>query len=120
MAEIDEYWQAVQNNVCARCIDGDGRGSCCIASTAHCGLRYFFPEIVNTVLSVQSESLGPYVKALRQNVCSMCEHQSADGSCNVRADIDCGLDRYFPMIVESIEGFRPGLTAHGADYAGAQ
>jgi hypothetical protein len=120
MPEIDEYWQAIQDNVCAHCIDGDGKGLCRISSATKCGLKHFFPEIVNTVRSVQSENLGPYVRALRENVCSMCEHQSADGSCVVRSDVDCGLDRYFPLIVESIEGLKFGQPDNNADGAGAQ
>lgn len=118
MPEIDEYWQAIQDNVCSHCIDSDGKGRCRITTSGNCGLKHFFPEIVNTILSVQSENLGPYVRALRENVCSMCENQSADGSCVVRADVDCGLDRYFPMIVENIERFRSGQPGANSEQMG--
>lgn len=120
MVAIDEYWQAIQDKVCAHCVDGDGKGICRIGSDIKCGLKMFFPEIVDTVLAIQSDNLGPYVDALRKNVCPMCEHRATDGSCNVRRSVDCGLDRYFPLIVESIEGFRLHNTQTRADFAGAQ
>lgn len=120
MAEIDKYWEAIQKNVCAHCIDSDGKGFCRVASATECGLKQFFPAIVNTVLSVQSENLGPYVRALRENICSVCEHQSADGACLVRAEVECGLDRYFPIIVESIEGFKFPQPVQNTDNAGNQ
>jgi hypothetical protein len=63
----------------------------------------FFPTIVETILSAQSGKVDAYVKALRTNVCAICKHQSPDGTCMIRRDLDCGLDRYFPMIVEVVE-----------------
>jgi hypothetical protein len=40
---------------------------------------------------------------LRKNVCSECRHQSSDGTCSLRRSLDCGLDRYFPLVIEAIE-----------------
>jgi hypothetical protein len=47
--------------------------------------------------------MEPYIEALRENVCAYCVHQSPDGRCSFRINLDCGLDRYFPLIVETIE-----------------
>ncbi|MBM2841002.1 MAG: hypothetical protein HW412_1530 [Bacteroidetes bacterium] len=47
--------------------------------------------------------MEPYIEALRKNVCADCLHQSPDGTCSFRSNVDCGLDRYFPLIVEAIE-----------------
>jgi hypothetical protein len=106
MTEVNKYWEAVQSNVCSHCVDSGADGICRLAGESECGLKRYFPAIVDTVLSVQSDNLGPYVKALRENVCSICEHQSKNGACLVRTEVDCGLDRYFPMIVENIESLR--------------
>jgi hypothetical protein len=106
MEDLDKYWQAVQGRVCRKCVDGDGHGNCRISDQEECGLKLHFPRIVETVLSMRSSTLEPYVNALRQNVCTHCQHQLPDGTCKVRADIDCGLDRYFPMVIEAIEGAR--------------
>jgi hypothetical protein len=106
MTEVNKYWEAVQANVCAHCIDSDGTGACRLAGDIECGLKRYFPDVVDIVLSVQSDSLGPYVTALREKVCAICEHQSKKGACLVRTEIDCGLDRYYPKVIESIESYR--------------
>lgn len=120
MGEFNEFWEAIRTNVCSHCIDSDGHGICRLPEATACGLKRYFPAIVNTVLSVQSDNLGPYVKALRENVCTVCEHQTVQGGCLVRSNIDCGLDRYFPMVVESIESFRVDGKDSLASEAGYQ
>ena len=32
-----------------------------------------------------------------------CKNQSPDGTCKLRNAADCGLDRYFELIIEAIE-----------------
>ena len=60
-------------------------------------------QIVETIHSVKSDKMEPYIEALRRNVCVYCKHQSPDGKCTFRVNLDCGLDRYFPLIIEAIE-----------------
>lgn len=103
MEGLERYWDAVRRTVCRKCVDSDGHGNCRLTGEEECGLKLHFPKIVQTVLSVKSNSLELYVEALRQNVCAYCKHQSPDGRCMFRGRLDCGLDRYFPMIVEAIE-----------------
>ena len=106
MEDLDKYWQAVQHRVCAHCIDSDGNGDCRLKAEDACVLKPQFRRIVETVLSVQCNAIEPYIEALRQNVCVECKHQSADGTCTTRNRLDCGLDRYFPLVIEAIETFR--------------
>lgn len=101
--QLDEHWQAVSARVCVKCIDGDADGNCRLSGVDQCGLKLHFPRIVETVLSVKSDRMEPYIEALRKNVCAYCVHQSPDEKCTFRANVDCGLDRYFPLIVEAIE-----------------
>lgn len=100
---LDDYWEAVSTRVCVKCVDSDGQGHCRLSADLDCGLKVHFPKIVETVLSVKSNRIEPYIEALRANVCHTCIHQSPDGTCSLRKGADCGLDRYFPIIVESIE-----------------
>ncbi len=102
----DEYWQAVERRVCAKCVDSYRYGKCRLTSEEACRLKMHFPRIVETILSVRSDKLEPYIEALRLHVCADCKHQSPDGTCMFRASVDCGLDRYFPMVVEAIESVR--------------
>jgi hypothetical protein len=119
MSEISNYWETVQAEVCANCIDRNGEGKCGLAGDVECGLKRYFPSVVDSVLSVQSEKLGPYVATVRERVCASCDYQSKDGECHVRASVDCGLDRYFPMIVESIENFKSERNATLTEYSRA-
>ena len=109
MVQFNEYWQAVRAKVCAKCIDGDSNGHCRLDTGRECGLTAHFPRIVETVVSVESDRLEPFVHALRQNVCANCKDQSPDGTCAVRTHVDCALDRYFPIIVDVIQGVRAPL-----------
>src|SRR5574341_198666 len=115
MEDLPKYWKAVEYKVCAKCVDGDGHGNCRLSGAEECGLKIHFLGIVDTILSVQSEKIEEYVEALRKNVCTVCKHQSSDGRCLVRQHLDCGLDRYFPMIVAAIEevGFQQERTSEG-------
>jgi hypothetical protein len=100
---VENYWEAVQQRVCAKCVDGDRFENCLLSAGETCGLKTYFPQIVEAVLSVQGDKLDLYVAALRKNVCSGCRNQSFDGTCSMRRSLDCGLDRYFPLVIEAIE-----------------
>ncbi len=104
--DLNVYWQAVSQKICSKCIDGDGVGNCRLNEREECALIAHFPQIIQTVLSIRSDNVEPYVAALRQNVCTNCIHHSSDGKCQVRSSVDCGLDRYYPLIVAAIEEVR--------------
>ncbi len=103
MPTYDEYWEAVQQKICAKCLDGDGAGGCRIGRDEMCALKAYFPTVINVVNSVYSHSIVPYEEELRRRVCAVCRHQSGEGICHVREQVECALDRYFPLLVEVIE-----------------
>jgi hypothetical protein len=115
MPTHDEYWEALQAKVCTRCLDGSGDGNCRIAGDGFCAMKIYLPNIVDVVNSVYSHSVVPYEEQLRKVVCRSCTHQSAAGTCSLRDEVECALDRYFPLIVEVIEEMQkkshlPGRT----------
>jgi hypothetical protein len=99
----EEYWVALQQKICAKCVDGDGSGGCRIAHGRECAMRTHFPQIIDSVNSVFSPSVEPYVDQLRKKVCAVCTGQSSEGACRTRDETECALDRYFPLIVQVIE-----------------
>jgi hypothetical protein len=103
MATPEDYWQALQAKVCVKCLDSDGLGNCRIGDDGFCAMKTYFPKILEVVNSVYSHSIVPYEEQLRQKVCATCTHQNSLGQCTLRDDVECALDRYFPMIVEVIE-----------------
>jgi hypothetical protein len=68
-----------------------------------CALKEFFPELVSTVLSVQSPSYDDYVTSLRATVCAKCDFHLPGDRCGKRDALECALDRYFPLVIEIIE-----------------
>jgi hypothetical protein len=97
-----EYLEALEAVICRKCVDSDGRGTCLIADR-ECAVKKFLPQILDVVGSTNSTSIDAYEAQLRKTVCNHCAHQSLDGVCSLRNDIDCALDRYFPLIVQVIE-----------------
>jgi len=111
MEELEKYWEVVRFKVCTKCVDSDGHGTCRLSGEEECGIKLHFPKIIEAILSVHSQGLEPYVEALRNTVCTSCKHQSPDGTCMIRQHVNCGLDRYFPMIVETVENVRLELES---------
>lgn len=103
MPENKEYLEEILARICPKCVDGDGAGNCRIATGNECAVKRFYPQIMDVVRSAYSTSMEPYEVALRAKVCTACIHQSTDGKCAVRDDVECSLDRYFPLIVQVIE-----------------
>jgi hypothetical protein len=104
--DLQQYWQVIQEKICHRCIDGDGEGNCRLPIGEECALKSFLPQIVMTIANVKSGSIDTYVNVLRRNVCILCDHQSPGMICKKRNDLECALDRYYPLVVEIVETVR--------------
>ena len=102
MEDEQKYLEEILARLCPKCIDGDGQGNCLLAAGAECMMKRFFPQVVEAVRSVYSTSMEPYEAALRKKVCSDCVQQ-LDGNCVLRDGVECALDRYFPVIVQTVE-----------------
>lgn len=100
---MKNYLAAIRNNVCSICVDSNDKGRCTLTEQEICALDKYLPDIVEIVHSIDSENINDYVKALRENICSECRTQDDSGYCYLREDVNCSLDRYFPLIVETIQ-----------------
>ena len=103
---MEQYWGAIQDRVCRKCIDGDGLGNCRLALDQSCAVQEFLPQIVQSVLSIRSDRYDDYVDALRKNVCAQCQEQSHEGICLRRNSVECALDRYYGLILQVIENVK--------------
>ena len=106
MPTEQEYWEALQARICVKCVDGDTKGNCLIGRERECALKIFLPQILEVVNSVYSPFMMPYENLLRNKICAVCMHQNPSGGCTVRNEVECALDRYFPLVVEVIEELR--------------
>ena len=109
--ELQEYWQAIQQRICPRCLDGDGQGSCRLPNGEECTLKSFLPQMVVTIANTKTDSMDAYIAALRRHVCILCDHQQANMSCKKRNDLECALDRYYPLVVEIVEAVRAEMES---------
>lgn len=107
---LQEYWNEVKNRVCMKCIDSDGYGNCLIDPSIDCTLALHFPTVVNVVNNVCSDSIEPYLDAIRARICTKCKYEVATGTCVQRSSVECPLDRYLPLIVEVIEETNKSAT----------
>ncbi len=103
MRHLEEYRAAVTERVCAKCVDAGPQGECRLPSQGDCALLKHFESAVDAILSVMSPSVAPYGDAIRNRVCTQCGHRPDVGPCRQQRDLECGLDRYLPLVVEAIE-----------------
>jgi hypothetical protein len=99
---IDRYREAIQEKVCAHCIDVGDDGSCRIAAGTICPFNQHLGKIVNAVATIKSDRYEDYVQAIREQVCQFCANGNAT-TCTSRDEINCPLDRYYPLVVDAFE-----------------
>ena len=100
---LDELEAIVRRRICGVCTERTTEGLCGLENPSNCALFRLFPQVAQAIQSVRSDDIREYVAAIRRNVCSVCEEQSRDGSCEVRQQVQCALDAYLLMVVEAIE-----------------
>jgi nucleotide-binding universal stress UspA family protein len=103
MAYDERYLQAIRQKVCTKCIDRTSSGLCAASTYEACAINRYLPEIIEIVLTTPGTGTEAGIARLRETICSVCHHQSPDGRCDLRDDVECALDRYFPLIVEAIQ-----------------
>ncbi|OGW90991.1 MAG: hypothetical protein A3D28_01820 [Omnitrophica bacterium RIFCSPHIGHO2_02_FULL_63_14] len=98
------YEKAVHDFVCVKCEDFGEDLLCHSKDPAHtCSIIRNLKPIVEIARAVKSSKLDPYIEELRREVCVHCENQKPDGTCPVRDDIECCLNRYLPLVLDAVE-----------------
>jgi hypothetical protein len=93
----------VRNRICKVCTERTGDGECGLETPSSCALFRLFPQVAQAIQSVNSDDIRPYIEAIRAGVCSVCQDQAADGSCETRHQVRCALDAYLLLVVDAIE-----------------
>ena len=97
------YEQALRRRVCSRCVDFGADGVCHSLDSEGCAVLRYLPELVAISQKLNELKIEPYVAAVRKNICMKCRGKKEGGECELRDTVDCGLDRYLPLILEAIE-----------------
>ena len=100
---LEEIEAIVRNRICRVCTERTTEGQCGLENPSQCALFRLFPKVAHAIQSVMSDDIRQYIEAIRRDVCSVCEEQARDGSCEVRQQVQCALDAYLPLVVDAIE-----------------
>jgi hypothetical protein len=100
---LDELEAIVRGRICRVCTDRTVDGDCGWEEPSSCALFRLFPQVARAVLSVNSEDIRDYIRAIRKQVCSVCSDQTSDGECESRKQVQCSLDAYLLPIIDAIE-----------------
>ena len=106
---MDKYLKAIKQNVCSICVDSNEKGRCTLNENEVCAVELYLPKIINVVHNNENEELTKIYKNLKETVCIECHAQNEDGHCYLREDANCSLDRYFYLIVETIQKVDAGI-----------
>jgi len=100
LAELEAI---VRKRICSLCTERTTDGACGLERPADCSLFALFPEVARAIQSVSSNDIRDYIDAIRMDVCSVCQLQGEDGSCEMRQMVRCALDAYLVLVVDAIE-----------------
>jgi hypothetical protein len=100
---LEELEAIVRGRICGVCTARTVDGDCGLEEPASCALFRLFPQVARAVQSVNSDDIRDYIRAIREQVCSVCSEQISDGECESRKQVQCALDAYLLPIVDAIE-----------------
>jgi hypothetical protein len=100
---LGELETIIRATVCRVCTDRNNEGSCGLEDPRNCALFRLFPQVARAIQTTHSDDICDYVKAIREQVCSVCRMQDAEGHCETREKVECALDAYLLLVVDAIE-----------------
>jgi hypothetical protein len=100
---LPELESIVRDKICRVCSDRTVDGNCGLEQPSACALFRLFPQVAQAIQSVDSDEINDYIAAIRAGVCSLCQEEMPDGSCEVRQQVQCSLDAYLLLVVDAIE-----------------
>lgn len=100
--ERELYEEALKRHVCSHCIDFGKDHICHAPDPKGCAVFRYLPELVSIAQQVNDLKIEPYLAAVRDHICMNCTNQTS-AKCSLRDSLDCGLDRYLPLVLEAID-----------------
>ena len=100
---LEELEAVVRERICRVCSDRTVEGDCGLEDPTSCALFRLFPQVARAVQSTSSDDIRDYIRAIREQVCSVCYQQTDDGECESRKQVQCALDAYLIPVIDAIE-----------------
>lgn len=101
--DMQKVEQSLREKICPSCARFTTQHTCSLPADRPCSLFANLDSVVDIVRDTHSTRIDTYVDVLRHEVCSACHFEDDHGSCPKRDDVDCALNTYYPLIVETIE-----------------
>ena len=99
---MDKYLKAIKQNVCSICVDSDNIGKCKLTDKESCAVELYLPQIIEVVNAAEADDMHEIHQRIKDTICIDCRNTDK-GNCFLRDDANCSLDRYFSLIVETIQ-----------------
>jgi hypothetical protein len=99
--DLEELAEILRKRICPDCGCRSGEQPCGPERQNECRLFQLFPLVAQAILATEGHELEPYLRAIDENVCSVCVDQALDGTCARRA-VGCALDGRLREIVDAI------------------
>ncbi len=101
--DLDSIDSRLRKSICPNCVRFTRQHTCSLPEDRPCSLFSNLDQIVEIVRGTHSPRVEPYLTVLRDQVCAACDHEDDHKYCPCREGLDCALDTYYPMIIETIE-----------------
>ncbi|HYT92053.1 MAG TPA: hypothetical protein VEL76_25280 [Gemmataceae bacterium] len=116
-SELQEYLDEMRRHVCARCVERPEGGPPCAPLGKNCGLEMHLPRLVESIRSIHSDLVEPYLEHNRRDICAHCAFLHSD-------ICPCPMDYLSVLVVEAVEAVderrrerneaRPAAVGEGA------
>ena len=106
---MKNYIEAIRETVCAVCVDSQN-GECTLSGDEYCAVEVHAAKIIKLVQKSEAEDFQTLYDEMKLKICADCRDESDNGDCSVRKDANCSLDRYFPLIVDTIKKVNAGTV----------
>jgi len=95
--ELQEYLDAIRQDVCSRCVERPPEGPPCGPLGKPCGVELHLPELVEAVHQVHSDLIAAYLETNRDKICPTCPYHHHSVFC------PCPMDSLAVLVVQAIE-----------------
>src|SRR5262249_13675917 len=95
-ADYQEYLDEIREQVCSRCVERPPGGPPCAPLGKVCGVEMHLPQLVESIRSVHSGLVEPYVRHNREGICAHCDYLES-------SICPCPMDYLAALVVEAVE-----------------
>ena len=111
---------AITAAIHAVCWDRNLDSHSTVDTEAHCRIEQLLPEVIALAKAVGPYDLATFESALPRTICLQCGNQDALGRCPIRAEADCCLYRYLPLLYDAIHRAEGWVDDHTASSWGGE